>query len=282
MTSNLACVTGSPASSAKIIMIGTLAPVVTFTTCFDTVTTTNAKPFKLKGGIPLGGTYSGAGVTNGNYYPAIAGAGTHQITYSYTNAALCSSTNHCSLLILNSSLFICGNDLTDIRDNKVYPTVVIGSQCWFASDLNYGTEILPTIHQRDNCIPERYKNPASFYQWDELMRYDDTPEQQGLCPPGWHVPSESDWNTLFTNYTNNAFAGSPLKYSGYSGFNAELTGAGLFNKNWYFDGFATLFWTSTAHGPEKAWAHGLNEYNPSVSVYPAFRTNAFSVRCLQD
>ncbi len=289
LTSSETCVTNNPASSIQHQMVVLTTPSVTFTPCFDTITTTNAKPFKLKGGIPLGGTYSGTGITNGIFYPAIAGVGTHQINYSYTNAALCNSTNHCSLLILNSSFFICGNDLTDIRDNKIYPTVVIGSQCWFTTDLNYGNVISPGQHQRDNCIPERYKNPASgiphpasFYQWDELMRYDDTPGQQGLCPPGWHVPSESDWNILFASFTSNAFAGAPLKYDGYSGFNAELGGAGLFNRNWYFDGFATLFWSSTAHGPDKAWAHGLNDFDPSVAAYPSFRSNGFAVRCMKD
>ena len=55
MTSNLNCVTNNPASSVDIIMSGNLAPIVTFTSCFDTITTVNAKPIKLKGGIPLGG-----------------------------------------------------------------------------------------------------------------------------------------------------------------------------------------------------------------------------------
>jgi Fibrobacter succinogenes major domain (Fib_succ_major) len=50
------------------------------------------------------------------------------------------------------------------------------------------------------------------YQWDELMQYDDTPGLKGLCPPGWHVPTEAEWNTLFANYINNGFAGIPLKY----------------------------------------------------------------------
>jgi uncharacterized protein (TIGR02145 family) len=179
--------------------------------------------------------------------------------------------------------------LTDIRDNKTYPTVQIGSQCWLAEDLNYGTEIPPDIYQRDNCIPEKYHNPASsiqhpasVYQWDELMQYDNTPAIQGLCPPGWHIPTEADWNTLFSNYINNAFAASPLKYSGFSGFNALLSGARHLNKTWDYQGFAAFFWSSTAHGTNKAWAHGMNDVDPSVSVYPAFRTNAFSVRCLKD
>jgi uncharacterized protein (TIGR02145 family) len=290
MTSNLNCVSGNPASSNKIIMSGTLASVVTFTACFDTITTTNAQPFKLKGGIPLGGTYSGAGVSGGIFNPAIAGVGNHQITYSYTNAALCSASAHSYLHTFIPSNLPCGSSLTDIRDNKTYSTVQIGSQCWMAANLNYGTMIPGNFSQRDNCIWEKYCyndlnancGQRTYYQWDELMQYDETVSIQGLCPPGWHVPSEADWNTLFTHFISSAFAGSPLKYSGFSGFNALLSGARNMNKSWDYQGFLTFFWSSTVHSPNKAWAHGMNDIDPSVSLYPAFRNNAFSVRCVHD
>jgi uncharacterized protein (TIGR02145 family) len=121
-----------------------------------------------------------------------------------------------------------------------------------------------------------------LYQWDEVMQFDETPADQGFCPPGWHIPTENDWNTLFAVYINNAFAGSPLKYSGYSGFNALLTGARHINRGWDFQGFATFFWSSTLRSDNKAWAHGMNDPDPSVSLYPASRVNAFSVRCLKD
>ena len=156
-----------------------------------------------------------------------------------------------------------------------------------AADLNYVNEIPSTQHQRDNCISEVYHNPAAssqkpVYQWDEIKRYDDTPGLQGLCPPGWHVPTESEWTNLFAYYTSNGFAGSPLKYSGYSGFNALLSGVNHFNRQWDFQNFATFFWSSTPYGSYKAWSHGMNDYNPSVSVYPSSRANAFSVRCIKD
>jgi len=290
MTSNLPCVSGNPASSNKIILSGTLAPPVSFTACFDTITTINAKPIKLKGGIPLGGTYSGPGVNSltGIFTPSLAGTGTHMITYTYTNTSLCTAAKTRTITVLSTPAFTCGNNLTDIRDGKSYPTVQIGTQCWFAEDLDYGSEILFTQNQRDNCIAEKYStHPSpltshSFYQWEELMRYDETPASQGLCPPGWHVPTENEWNTLFTNWINNAFAGSPLKYSGYSGFNALLNGAGHLNVQWDYAGFATFFWSSTSHGPYKAWSHAMNDFDPSVGLYPSSRVNAFSVRCLRD
>ena len=123
---------------------------------------------------------------------------------------------------------------------------------------------------------------SAVYQWDEMMRYDDTPGLQGLCPPAWHVPTEAEWNTLFANWTNNAFAGAPLKYSGYSGFNALMSGVRHMSVQWDYQNIATFFWSSTPYGAYKAWAHGINDYDPSVAAYPSSRANAFSVRCLKD
>jgi uncharacterized protein (TIGR02145 family) len=289
LTSSIACPSGNPATSNTITMSVADAPVVTFSACFDTITTTNAKPIKLKGGIPLGGTYTGPGVTNGIFYPAIAGSGTKTITYSYTNVGLCSRSATARIFNHPLSIINCGRILTDIRDGKAYPTVKIGTQCWMAENLDYGAEIPYDQHQRDNCSVEKYKNPASSiqhpasgYQWDELMQYDETLSTQGLCPPAWHVPTESDWNTLFANWTNNGLAAWPLLSTGYSGFDAFVSGAYHMNETYDWLNFATMFWSSTSHGPNKAWAHGMNNTAPSVSQYPSLRSNAFSVRCIKD
>ena len=156
------------------------------------------------------------------------------------------------------------------------------------SNLRYGTAIPSDQHQRDNCINEKYlysssilQPPSSFYQWDELMNYEATPANQGLCPPGWHVPLQSEWNTLMNLFAGNAYAGDSLKPGGISGFNALSTGAGFNNSKWDL-AFATFFWTSDAHVTTEAWAHGLNTINHGVSLYPSSRTNAFSVRCIRD
>jgi uncharacterized protein (TIGR02145 family) len=293
MTSNLTCVSNNPASSNKIVITASSVPVVTFTLCFDSITTVNAKPINLKGGIPFGGTYSGPGVNSitNVFTPSVAGIGTKTITYSYTNVALCSASKTKTIVVQSAAAFNCGNNLSDIRDGKVYPTVQIGSQCWMAANLNYGTMILSSSNQRDNCMPEKYcyndltgncQLGTVYYQWDELMQYQETQGLQGLCPPAWHIPTEADWNTLFANWTNNAFAGAPLKYSGYSGFNALLSGVRHLNVQWDYQNIATFFWSSTPYGAYKAWAHGMNDYDPSVSFYPSSRANAFSIRCLKD
>ncbi len=59
----------------------------------------NAAAFTLSGGTPSGGTYSGAGVSGGMFNPALAGAGTHGITYSYTDVNGCSNTAVQNILV---------------------------------------------------------------------------------------------------------------------------------------------------------------------------------------
>lgn len=293
MTSNLNCVTGNPVSSNIISMTVFQNPVVSFTLCFDSITSVNAKAFKLKGGIPLGGTYSGPGVNpaTGIFTPSSAGNGAKTLTYSYINSKLCSANANHTITVQPSPSFTCGQNFADIRDNRIYPTIKIGTQCWLAGNLNFGTVINGAGAQRDNCIVEKYcyndlpANCSQFgalYQWDELMRYETTPGIQGLCPPAWHVPAENEWNQLFTFYNGNCFAGSPLKGTGYSGFNALMEGVGFFNETSRFGGFAAIFWSSSSWGSLKARAHGMNTDDYSVSSYPSYRSNAFPVRCIHD
>ncbi|MCX6247786.1 MAG: hypothetical protein NTW10_08645, partial [Bacteroidetes bacterium] len=282
-----------PGTDSHVIVNVSPIPATTLNMgCTYSLTTTNAKPFILRGGIPLGGTYSGTGVNSGSFFPGLAGAGTFAISYLYSNTWGCSASATQNITVNNVPVPLpCNNTLIDIRDNNQYPTVKLGTQCWMAKNLDYGIQIPSTSTQRDNCMIEKYcytdngtncTSMGGLYQWDEVMRFEDTPALQGICPPGWHVPAESDWTTLFNFYTSNGFAGSPLKYSGYSGFNALLNGIRFDNRNWYFDSFATFFWSSTSFGPAKAWAHAMNTFNPSVSYYPANRSNSFFVRCIQD
>jgi uncharacterized protein (TIGR02145 family) len=282
---------GCPGIDGSAVITVNPLPAVSFTPCFDPAVSANSQPVALKGAIPLGGIYAGTGVTAGIFYPGFAGPGLHTISYAYTNTWGCPDTAFATINVVNIAPFTCGNVLTDPRDNQSYPTVLIGGQCWIAANLNYGSNIPSVQMQRDNCIPEKYcfgDTPANcvstggMYQWDEVMGYSSIVGVQGMCPPEWHLPSENEWNALFSVYISNGFAGSPLKYTGYSGFNALLSGTRFNNVQWDFNNFAVMFWSSSSHGQRKAWAHGMNTYDPSVSFYPSHRNNAFFVRCIKD
>lgn len=269
-------------------------PLVTFLPCFDPVTSTEAKPFRLKGGYPLGGIYSGPGVNTATGYfdPASAGAGPATITYKYTNVHNCADSADQPLVVQPPpAAFTCGGIWTDIRDGRSYPTVEIGGRCWFAANLDHGIRIQSSVPQTENCTAEKYcygNNPANcntygaLYQWDELMRYDTQAEGQGLCPPGWHIPSETEWQGLMALFGGPAFAGDTLQSSGPPGFHALTAGVLYLNHTFSHDTLATLFWTSTAAGPLRVISHGMNNKDASVSYYESLRGNAFSVRCVRD
>ena len=277
-------------------------PAVSLAICLDTLLTTESQPFSLKGGNPPGGVFAGTGVFNGTFFPALAGTGRHTITYYYQNTYGCDRIDSIHVTVAEPIIHSCGDTLIDIRDNQSYPTVQIGTQCWMSTNLNFGNIVSSSQMQRDNCVNEKYcynDSPANcasnggLYQWSEVMRFTDDIGAQGLCPSGWHIPTEPDWTALFNALISNGFAGSALKYNGYSGFNAFLSGIRFHNSVWRFPANdltlrSKLYWSSSASGSGKAWAHGMNEvvsdieFTPSVSLYPALHTNAFAVRCIKD
>jgi uncharacterized protein (TIGR02145 family) len=159
------------------------------------------------------------------------------------------------------------------------------------TNLDFGATIDDLLPQTDNCIVEKYIHNSSFayssfYQWDELMCYSQAQSAQGLCPPGWHIPSSSEWDQLLTFVGGAGIAGGFLKDLFLSnGFQSEQDGIFYMNKTWAFttgEAAGSMYWTSTISGTTRAWARGINDFNLSVSQYNGEKSNAFSVRCLSD
>ena len=286
------------------------SPEPVFNPCFDTKTTAIAQKYTLRGASPyiegqgiFTGTRVSLNASTGLYEfnPLGAGPGAYQVTYTYKNTFQCSYTTPAITINVVSSSFSCGGLLTDVRDGKKYKTALIGGKCWMKENLNYGTIVqTQTTPQSDNCIAEKYcqlADPActvygGLYQWDELMAYNSTSENQGLCPPGWHVPTESEWQSLINSISTgitppaDGIAGGFLKDSIMNpGFYARTKGLYYLNNTWAFtNGTPTgaLFWTSTTNGIDRAVARGVTNVTPSTSYYRGSRGNAFSVRCTKD
>jgi len=77
--------------SGTVVISEPAAVVATLSLASSTVCATDAA-FALSGATPSGGVFSGTGVTAGMFDPAVAGVGTHVITYVYTDTAGCSGT----------------------------------------------------------------------------------------------------------------------------------------------------------------------------------------------
>ena len=279
------------------------APEIQFSLCWP-ITSRDAQPYTLKGAIPLNGLYSGTGIQNGIFDPSQVpqGQDTVIIRYHYTNDFGCPDAGSAILQLFPAANHLCDDPFTDIRDNTTYNTIQLGTQCWMAENLHFGSRITTPTHQRDNCLAEYYcfnDGPApcalssALYQWDELMDYQETEQVQGLCPPGWHVPNETEWQELIALFQDQAHAGTDLKSGGSSGFNALMQGFLAAPASWEYGNDnstlnSTLFWTSTQRGEGKAVAHGLNTvveepgFTTSVSFYSSSRVNGYAVRCVKN
>lgn len=98
----------------------------------------------------------------------------------------------------------CGESL--FYGNQTYHTVAVGVQCWMKENLNIG---INSITQTNNGIIEKkcYKPEndtlcafdGSLYSWDEMMNWTTSPGGQGICPNGFHVPTDTEYMVLESN-----------------------------------------------------------------------------------
>lgn len=198
------------------------------------------------------------------------------------------------------------------EDGNEYPTVDICGQCWMASDLRVGTTVTvdpsgapSASYQRDDGTTERYcpRNRDSgcaeyggLYQFNELMAYGAGP--RGICPAGWHVPSDEEWKTLERSLGMSAAEadrrsdGTPrgtdqaaqLLAGGSSGFDADLAGFASEVFGHYdisLPGSIGRYWTSTRSGTN-AWYRGFSAPTSGVDRSIESGLHGYSARCLRD
>ena len=205
--------------------------------------------------------------------------------------------------------------MTDKRDGKVYRTVKIGKQTWMAENLNYADSIkTPSLLERNWCYNDEAKNcdvAGRLYTWaaaiDSVELYDagdgvdcgygkscELPEKvQGICPNGWHLPTEDEWFTLLDEVGGLNNAGEVLKSSmGWYddsngtdsvGFSVLPVGYkyGEVSAQYDGEGEGTSFWTATEVDSYRTNSMSFF-YNIYILYYFDRKDFGFSVRCLKD
>ncbi|MFZ4708107.1 MAG: FISUMP domain-containing protein, partial [Bacteroidales bacterium] len=247
----------------------------------------------------------------------VNGSGTGTFTSNITNlepgttyyvrayATNSEGTAYGNVLIFSTPTeFLCGDNITDTRDGKVYSTVQIGTQCWMAENLNIGAYLHGSIEQSKNGIVEKYCYNnletncdvyGGLYLWDEVMQYSTVEGEQGICPPDWHLPSVTEWNILTDLLGGLTFAGGKMKETGMTYWFSPNTGAtnssgftGLPGGTRYPNGlFYSLsgigyWWSSTEYDIMYDYGRSL-EYNGEhigTGILP--KGYGISVRCLND
>ncbi|MCF8230771.1 MAG: hypothetical protein K9J27_01180 [Bacteroidales bacterium] len=170
-------------------------------------------------------------------------------------------------------------------------TQKIGTQCWMAENLNHGQLLEPQENSSDNNTTEKYcyntnenncEEYGGLYKWDEVMGYSNNEEITGICPEGWHIPSEEEWHQLVEHLGGSFEAGKKLKAGGTSGFEGLMNGRMDENNAFKHLGDKGFFWSSTSTDNGKALQIKLhNDYD---GVYFDFKSKgrANAVRCIKD
>ena len=189
-------------------------------------------------------------------------------------------------------------------EGQTYNTVEIGTQCWLKENLNVGIMIPGIQNQTNNSQIEKYcynNDPANcteyggLYQWDEMMQYVTTEGVQGICPNGWHLPSDGEWTDLTTYLGGESIAGGKMKEAGTvhwappntgatnsSGFTGLPGGYRSYSGGFdYLTEYAT-FWSSTEESSIYVWYRLLAYDNDGVYRGSYGKTYGRSARCLQD
>lgn len=221
------------------------------------------------------------------------------VVYNTTIQSICWYEGSAWIAARDLDSLPCG---TVVYGGKTYNGVIVGMQCWMKENLDIGLVIPGSENQTNNSVIEKYcyNNELSncalyggFYQWNEMMQYNATPGGRGICPLGWHVPSDGEW-TILTDYLGGlAVAGGKMKETGTSHWLSPNTGATNSSgfsalPSGYRDitgGFIGLthnafFWSSTASGNVYTRLLGYDYEQVYRNFYQT--SFGFSCRCLKD
>lgn len=204
--------------------------------------------------------------------------------------------------------------MTDARDGQTYEIVTIGSQVWMAENLNFetansygGCSIGYNCIEYVGCSMDTSCTKfGRLYTWSAAMdstgtwstngkdcgsgkTCSPTYPVRGICPSGWHLPTEAEWNTLFTA-VGGITADEKLKSSrgwnsGGNGTNAygfDARPVGYYMGSVVGRGLNAYFWSSTDRGDSNAVYAGGLEISSFVGIGGFLKRDGFSVRCIQD
>jgi len=216
--------------------------------------------------------------------------------------------NEVSFSSLHGDGYPCPGSPTVSYAGQTYTTVLIGTQCWMAQNLNVGNMINSGFDQSNNGTIEKYC-PADMesyceifgglYQWNEMMQYTTQEGNQGICPEGWHLPSDHEFTILANYLGGEANAGGKMKSIGTleegtglwrspntgatnsSGFTALPSGYRFSNNS--FSGLweHNRFWSSTQNNLTSAWTHSTSYNEEQLYKHYWDKSNGNSLRCLK-
>lgn len=190
-------------------------------------------------------------------------------------------------------------------DGNYYPVIRIGNQLWISQNLrttkfNDGSPISLVTNDSEwkslsspaycwlNNDMKHKEEYGALYNWYAV-------DTKKLCPKGWHVPSNSDWQILTSFLGDPAFTGALLKEKGNEHWKNTIVGAtdqygftalpaGFRNSEGVFPLYAesyTVWWSSSRYANDGC-NRGLYFSNNILYQSHENRRSGFSVRCIKD
>lgn len=218
------------------------------------------------------------------------------------------------------------SSLTDY-DGNTYNTVQIGTQCWMKENLrtthySNGDEILTSTTTYSLDIPYRYvpNNDSSqigihgyLYNWPAIMHGSPSSNAvpsgvQGICPSGWHVPSNAEWDIFNTYVSHNLY---PCQFDNYNDIAVYIAANSSWQNSIYSctpgnnpssnnqTGFSIMpsgmfggvvfglgqygnLWSTTEENTNDSYYRGLEYDNCSMECDYNSKAAGLSVRCIKD
>ena len=231
-----------------------------------------------------------------------------------TDSNLDGCTDLNDLLNLLGAYGICTSALPDFvtcgdlieHEGYSYSTVQIGGQCWFAENCRYLPVVSPSSYS-STTDPDYYvygyegidvvaaqattnfETYGVLYNWPAVM-------DEGICPSGWHVPTDGEFTELVDFLGGESVAGGKMKEAGddhwdlpnidasnSSGFNG-LPGGSRYAGGFITNGDKGYWWSAsvTSPGSSGSLRRRLDSNSGSISRGSYTRNYGFSVRCVKD
>ena len=209
----------------------------------------------------------------------------------------------------------CGGQSSLTYEGRTYDLVEIGGQCWFADNLatdqyRNGDPILTGLDNATwlNTTSGAYaiynNDPVNDATYGKLYNWYTTVDTRGLCPTGWHVPTDCEWMYLEVSLGMSGSIQEAIGFRGTneggalkattmwtspntgatnsSGFTALPGGSSDVNGDFYEIGDEGAWWSSSEYSSGGASVRILTYFSSSVHRGLNGKQYGFSVRCVRD
>ena len=177
----------------------------------------------------------------------------------------------------------------DERDGREYKYTTIGNRMWMAENLNYDCDY-GYCYEVDS-IPnfcENYGRMYNLFKGDKHKGFLDQERVRGVCPQGWHVPTQVEWAEMVdllgassTRFFDVSF--NPQIFASDDVCSLSVLSAGVVYSNYRLEGVhhSAAFWTSTQQTETGVYSANFTDPRSGGAQFAAVLPRA-SIRCIKD